>query len=211
MDIEETNHLEDQRLFENQTFNKHVIEKGFLIEGDVNFRNCVFKMPLVFENINIKGKLYFFDCVFSSYTSIKNCSINTLIISRGEFQNDDFHLNSNKCDSLNIGYLKGNKIYINGSYICISINSITVNKLLFKDVNINYSTNESKINLNNGNFKKLEFRGSSIYSDILFKKGNYKTILFESNFNNAITFKDNIKVEDLFFESSTFNYRIDIK
>src|SRR5690606_30578069 len=114
--IEETKYLQNQNLFENKIFEKHVIEKDSSIIGDVEFRNCTFKMPFVLENIDIKGRLIFYKCVFHHHTSIKNCSATVISISDCELGTKYFKLISNKSNFLDLKYLRANEIYINGDY-----------------------------------------------------------------------------------------------
>ena len=209
--IEETKHLQNQNLFESKIFENHVIEKDFSITGDVKFRNCTFRMPFVLENIDIKGRLMFYKCVFHHTTSIKNCSATVISISDCELLTESFKLISNKSNFLDLGYLKAKEIYINGDYNIVFFKNIIADILLLKDINSIYSRKDSKVEFTNLTIEKLELKGTSIHADILIDRGNFKNIFLIGHFKNSINIVGDIKVEHLFFESSVFYDRIDIK
>lgn len=209
--VKPTNHLDAAKVFENQTFEKHILEQDKTVEGKIEFKNCIFKMPLVFENITITEDLYFYDCKFEQYSIINNSNIDILSINSCEFNGGHFKLKSTKSTFLVLNGLKGDDLYVNGDYDKIFIDRVKVKKGVFKDVNGEYTQNESEIEFRKNEIENLEINVSSLFSKLTFSNGTYGWISLTGVFNDPILFKDELKTEYLFLESSIFKARIDIK
>lgn len=214
MGVPLTNFLNSQNNFEDQIFDVVLNEYDISISDDVVFKNCTFNYPLSFDNINIKGKLYFFNCKFASYNVIKNSKFDILTILGCDFPSSDksvFSLFSNKCSILHIDNFNGNELKINGIYTTILILACNIKKLIFKDINSEYTHHESKIEFfRNNHIDKLNFECSSLHSDLFFKNLVTKDLFLEGEFKNRIEFGENLEIENLYFESSTFYKRLDI-
>lgn len=209
--VEQTYILRGKQIYQNEIFDYVINENGGESKGNVEFRDCVFEKPLSFNKMNIKGSLSFYKCTFSDYSIIKNCRAKNISINDCEF-GGLFYLQSNDTSVLSISYSKGRDLFVNGVYSKMRFNNLMLKKLILKDVNLYYAPFESEINFcGNSVIERLEVKSSSLYSNLNFESGEFNTLTLEGDFYNKILFKDKLKIESLFFESSMFTSRIDIE
>ncbi|GGG46579.1 hypothetical protein [Bizionia arctica] len=203
--------LTDKQVFNNQTFDSSILEKGFTAEEDILFNNCTFKGITSFDNITVR-EFGFYNCKFENVFSLTNSNIFILGFSSCEFKKK-FSITENNCRSYcTLRDINSNEITINGHYQYLQFVQLNVEKLELREVNNKFTHRDSTIEfLAQNRIKNLSIKSNINYSQIIFKAGNYDSIHFEGIFNNHINFEKKIITEYLFFESSTFNSRIDFQ
>ena len=204
-----TRFLEQKNSFENKIFSGFVNEIGLESEQEYTFKNCVFESSFILEDLTIINKLSFHNCTFRQYSKIKSCNLRVLEFSECVFETE-FNLQSNESLILDINVLSGPKLFINGIYQNLNIRECILDELKLKDINTIYTPFDSALEFKNNIIEKVDFASTSTYSNIILTNGDYKEFYFNGEFNNPIAFKgNNLIIEYLLFESSTFKARID--
>jgi hypothetical protein len=203
--------LNNKQVFENQTFDSSISEKGIKAEEDIFFKNCTFKGITSFDNITAR-EFSFLNCKFENAFSLTNSNVFMLGFSHCEFLKG-FGLSENNCRSYcSLRDINSQNITINGHYQYLQFVQLNVEKLELREVNNRLTHRDSTIEfLAENKIKELRLKSNINYSQIIFKAGKYDSIHFEGTFNNHINFEKKITTEYLFFESSTFNSRIDFQ
>lgn len=209
--LEKTNIFANQQIFRNATFDFLINEDGGEIDGNIEFFDCIFNSAVSIENLKVKGKFRFSGCTFNHYCILKNVECTILFNLNGGHINDCFNIHSCKSPNLDLSFLNGNKSFINGDFESINISHNTLNEIILKDINTHHSYLNSVVEIRNNNIKKIEIKSSNLCSSLKFVTGNYDTIILEGGFKENLIFEEDIKIDYLFFESSTFEKRIDIK
>ncbi|GAA3757922.1 hypothetical protein [Flavobacterium ginsengiterrae] len=210
--MEETifnNSLDEDFKFENQTFDKILIEKKLDTERDILFHKCTFKDFAVFENFTARA-FAFIDCHFDKGLYIGKSTLHSLSF----FNCDgwDIDIGTNSSDSLSLRSVKANIIEINGDYTELQIVSSTIKEIKLNNVNSTYSFRESKINfLADNKIQKVNLECSANFSIISFKAGIYDSVFFEGEFKKRILFSGNFEIKNLYLDGSVFHSRIDFE
>ena len=197
--------------FENEVFTCFLFEKGISTEGDIHFYNCTFKNTFCLEDVEAR-ELSFLDCTFEGIFYLYNSSF-----AIGGFTNciflEETKFTSNKFSSFFIlRNIQASQLKINGEYQNLQFVSSRINKLVLHDVNFERLNRESKIEFLVENvIEDLRINSFSSQSNITFYSSKYKNVFFEGTFEGAISLKENIRIKNLYFESSTFKKRIDFE
>lgn len=212
MDKENKNEiLNSKQVFENQIFDSNIFEKDFKANEDIFFHNCTFNKIASFENISAR-ELTFLNCKFENIFSLSSSNVFILGFSKCVFKND-FNLSENNCLSYcTLRDISSKNVTINGYYQNLQFVQLNVEKLELREVNTRLTQRDSTIEFLAQNIiNELRIKSNINYSNIIFKSGNYDSIFFEGTFNNQINFEKKITTKNLYFESSTFNSRIDFQ
>ncbi len=200
-------------VYKNEIINFFVEEHNHKLDNnsDLTFINCVFEEPVIFNSIFAR-EVTFYKCTFKKEVFINNCTFSSLTINETIF-NNSFDLIRNDIRGYTvIKKTESNVGNITGKYGVLQFTKIQLEKLNIGDINIDTLDRSSKIEfLLDNKIGNLEIKPHLTYSHISFLKSNFKTIFLEGNFKNQIIFKGEVKCKSLFFESSSFDYRIDFQ
>lgn len=196
--------------FQGIVFEDFIHESNFETKKDILFYRCTFKNPIVLEKITSR-EITFFECIFEKEFYLQESNFHSISFF-GCDSKQDINIISSTSDVLSFRGIKVNKIEINGIYHDLQIISTKAESLLINDVNNSHTYRESKIVfLVENEIKRIDFKCSHIFSEILFTGSDYEEIFFEGEFKKRIDFKGDITVQNLHFESSIFHSRIDIE
>lgn len=174
---------------------------------NLSFSNCVFKNTVNISELEVRGTISFSDCIFENLIAFENLRCKTLMFFNCEVVN--VWIKVSKAEILSINRLKGVSLTINGEYTHILVQESNLTDLTVKGVNSNFSSLDSKLELDRCLIDNFNLRTPSIYSDIVFNSGSYKSFSLIGTFHNSVSFSNEIKVQDLFIESSILNSRLD--
>ena len=126
--------LKNKQVFENQTFDSSILEKGIEVEEDIFFQNCTFKGITSFDNITAR-EFSFLNCKFENVFSLTNSNVFMLGFSHCEFLKD-FSLSENNCRSYcSLRDINSQNVTINGHYQYLQFVQLNVEKLELREVN----------------------------------------------------------------------------
>ncbi|WP_196888731.1 hypothetical protein [Aureivirga sp. CE67] len=201
--------LTDKLTYKDQIFENYIKETNFKTEGQISFENCTFKKVVAFEDIQAYS-ISFLNCTFHQDFFLSDSEFNNIYFTICKFKNCSLYKNKCFIDT-NFNYVNAINIDLNGIYNNLSFKKINVRNIKLIDVNNEYSFEEQKIEFNDDEniVEDLKFKSSSNYSQICFTEGIYNSIWFDGFFNDKLNFNGNIKNQNLYFHSSTFNDRID--
>lgn len=195
--------------FENRTFDNLIDERALETKNDLLFDKCIFKNFVIFENFTARA-LTFFECKFENGLYIGKSSLHS--ISFFNCEAEDIDLISTTTHSVSFRFIKAKKIELNGNYDSVQFVSSTFEEVQINDVNNMHSHRESNIEfLVENHFKKLKLDYSVCFSEISFRGGQYDSVFFEGEFKKRILFNGNLKIKNLYLESSIFKNRLDIE
>lgn len=159
----------EKQVFNNQTFNSNILEKGFEADGDIVFNNCTFNGITSFDNITVR-ELSFYKCKFENVFSLANSKVFLLDFSSCVFKKD-FSLTENNCRSYcTLRNINSNKVTINGHYQYLQFVQLNVEKLELREVNNRLTHIDSTIEfLAHNNVKILQIKSNINYSQIIFR------------------------------------------
>ncbi|MHA6281274.1 hypothetical protein ACXYMT_13955 [Salinimicrobium sp. CAU 1759] len=195
----------------NKKFVKRIYEKNLEKKGNIVFRGCQFDKNIIFDNLKA-GEIFFENCIFNDLVHFFDAQLNFLTFSECKF-NVDITLSSNRIRVLKVADSAGKRIHINGEYRLLQIVNSEFDNATLKDVNTEYSHQESTIQfLKKNSINKVRINSSSNYSNLSIKgNSKYKWFFLEGTFYSKINFDKQVEVKHLFFSSGIFKNRIDFQ
>lgn len=204
--------LESKLDFEGDIFDKsiNVVLPHTGEDSIISFHKCTFKSFIALQEVKAK-EISFIDCTFEKEFFLIKSEIAIIGFTDCVFM-VNIVLTGNNCSNFtNLRKVKTPELKVEGNYHKFQIVSSNIENVNIKDINSNSAKKDSKIEfLIENEIRRVEIKPYSTYSHISFKGSSYDTIFLEGTFNNQIVFDKNVVCKDLFFESSTCNYRIDI-
>lgn len=191
-------------------FENTFIEQDVEVDKQISFINCIFNGNVYLKEVKSKSKIIFKDCTFESLF-VESCKFDTFILEDCKISRGEVILEKNIFTDLVFDNTIASDIYLNGIYEEITIMNCSISELKIKDVNTDYTVKDSLILLQRNKIESCKIESYKLYSKLNLASGNFDYLFFEGEFYKPLTFRGDLDIKLIVFESSNFTERVDVQ